>query len=378
MHDTENPLDPDEIGDGNEPTQADEQVETDIEVSPEDRLRQSTREQLATKDWLAVVPVACECYDRIHTIREKQLTLTQKLGKEKQTKTTLGDQLSREQSDLQKFEAIAEVVQNGGTTVDLSYMGSTLYFLLVEARNYSEDQPAPADTILEKARAQREHAAEASQTTTTLSQSEIAFLHDQIPTYRKKFEEKIADLASKVDAPSALIVEYEAELEKLSEEINEQNIILRTALDVLDEREISEGAPDYANETADPEQLFQSYMARIQWRYDRFQKMGYPGTWPGNKIIGDTWALFVKLGEDYKLLNPQSVHSQIKAHTLLTYRVPHPITAIYTESLSPMHRRFVVKAEIHNGVIQDNTYDQLAERAAQIQGKAPELRYAVR
>lgn len=378
MQDTENPLGPFEKEDGNGQTQADEQVEPDAEVSPKDRLRRSTQEQLANKDWISTVPIVSECYDRIHTIREKQLTLTQKIGKEKQTKTTLEDQLAREKSDLQKFEAIVDAVQRGDHNVDLSYLGNTLFYLLLTSCNYYADQQSPARTILDKASSQRKDGDELLQHTATLSESELVFLKDQFPTYRQTFEENISDLTNKIESSSRRILGHQEELEKLMGEINEQNIVLRAALDVLDEREISEGAPDYADETADPEQKFQAYVARIQWRTNRLKEKGRPVfNWPGRQELGDNWAMFVKIGNDYKLLNPGQVTSPLYAHSLIRYRVPGTTTAVHSNSLIVTNKVHAM-AVIDNGIIQDRTYNQLQEVSLQLEREVPDMKYKIR
>ena len=378
MQDTENPVNPYEIGGGNGQTQANKQVETDVQLSTEDRLRQSTQEQLANKDWITVVPVVGKCYDKIHTIREKQLSLTQRLSGETQTQNTLEVQLAREKSDLQNFEAIVDAVQRGDHNVDLSYLGNTLFYLLLTSCNYYADQQSPARTILDKASSQRKDGDELLQHTATLSESELVFLKDQFPTYRQTFEENISDQTNKIESSSRRNLGHQEELEKLMGEINEQNIVLRAALEVLDEREIFEGAPVYADETADPEQVFQSYMDRIQWRTDRLNQKGRSVfNWPGRQELGDNWAMFVKIGNDHKLLNPRQVTSPLYAHSLIRYRVPGTTIAVHSNSLITTNRVHAM-AVIDNGIIQNQSYRQLEEISEQLERDVPDMKYKIR
>ena len=335
-------------------------------------IESQTRERLQGREWGDVIPFAVNQLDIDQIAYKEKSSLGYRLEEKQRDLTRISKDLDRQKSDQGLLEEAEAGISNGGTTLSTRLYGDTLFLGLMDSCDDKADYELKS-TIFDKLSEANDSKNVERPESISLSPEEVELLKRALPGVIENVKHHIPQLVDSIDQCNTQIDNLhkrETIAAELSQESQEK---LKVALSVLDKIEESQGAPQYADQTASTDEQYRACLDRIAWRNNKLRERGSFSIPSGRADLGDKWAFYARINNEYLLLNKAGAWNSVRPLSIITNRTPGRTFALYAEGMY-LDRDVSLMAVIDNGIVQDLSFDERKSFGQDLQNNVQKLK----
>lgn len=343
-------------------------------------INHQTRELLKGRDMFQVFSFAAENLDHIEAKRSSINTAEYKIDQETKKSQDARQRISRLSSDQQLLTSTIDSMQNGSNMLDIKLYNDSLLFGFMDAAQ-DQVERLQKDSIFEKLRQADEKArnGKSNATQIQLSPDELVFAKKALPITLKSVTDELENLNQTQETRLQTMSAQQNELSLIKEKLSEMIDVQKSTINVLDDLEVANGAPEYPKGGPTKKQ-HQAYLDRIAWRkkqISEWRNQKPRKELPWGKEIGRKWGFFKQINGNYLLLNKGNEWDDVHATSILTNRVPGITFTVYTEGMMVGSKHISVMYIINNGIVEPTEWESREKFADHLQKRYKEIRAQV-